>query len=90
MITFNFDFLISYTPFEAQGHKVPHLKPRGYGKYDTIGLSCGNTFSICQDVLKSDNLQHSQMKTTVSTLLALMNLSTNLFVLEKNSNPRDL
>ena len=51
---------------------MSHLKAFRHGKYETKGLSCGITSSICQDVLKSDNLLHkqgfvdSQMKTTVS------------------------
>ena len=40
------------------GHTPPHLKGLRYGKYESRGLSCGWTYSICQDVMKSDNLLH--------------------------------
>ena len=54
-----------------QGHIVPHLKARRYGKYDLRGLSYGSTVNIYQDVLKSGNLLHkrgfvdSQLSSTV-------------------------
>ena len=44
--------------FEVQGHTVHHLKALIYGKYETRGLSCGNTSSICHGTLKSENLLH--------------------------------
>ena len=50
---------------------MSHLEAFRHGKYETKGLSCSITSSICQDVLKSDNLLHKQgfvyfkMKTTV-------------------------
>ena len=40
---------------EVQGHKVPHLKALRYGRYETRGLSCSSTSSICQDILKTVN-----------------------------------
>ena len=43
---------------EVQGCTVPHLKGLRYGKDESRGLSCGCTSSICQDVMKSDNLLH--------------------------------
>ena len=36
------------------------LKGLKYGKDKSRGLSCGCTFSICQDIMKSDNLLHKQ------------------------------
>ena len=47
-------------PLEVQGHTVPHLKALRYDNYESRGFSCGSTFSICQDVLKSDNLLQKQ------------------------------
>ena len=41
---------------EVQGHTVPHLKALRYGIYETRGLSCGSTSSICKCTLKSGNL----------------------------------
>ena len=41
-------------------HAVPHWKALRYGKYGLRNLGCGSTFSICQDVLKSDNLLHKR------------------------------
>ena len=49
-------------PYEIQGHTVPHWKVLKYGKYEPKGPSCGTTFNICQDVLKSDNLLHHKLK----------------------------
>ena len=51
-------------PHEVKGHTASHLKALRYGKYETRGLSCGSTSSICQEILKSDNLLH-KMKTSV-------------------------
>ena len=47
-------------PIEILGHTLPHSKVLRYGKDDLRGLSCGSTSSICEDVLKSDNLLHKQ------------------------------
>ena len=44
----------------VQGHSVPHWKALRYGRYESRGLSCGSTFSICQDILKIENLLHKQ------------------------------
>ena len=58
-------------PLELQGHTIPHFKVLRYGKYESRGLCCGSTSSICHDYMKSDNFQHkrgfvdSQMKTIV-------------------------
>ena len=41
---------------KVQGQTVPHLKALRYGIYETRGLNSGSTSSICQDMLKSDNL----------------------------------
>ena len=46
-------------PLEFQVHTVPHLKALRYDTYETIGLSCDSTFSICQDFLKSGKLLHT-------------------------------
>ena len=53
----NVIFLI---PSKLRGHTVPHLKFIIHGKYETRGLSCGSTSSICQEILKSDNLLHKR------------------------------
>ena len=45
-------------PLLVRVHTVPHLKAAKYGIYETRGLSCDNASSICQDVLKIDNLLH--------------------------------
>ena len=37
---------------------MPHLKALNYGKDESKELSCGSTSSICQGILKSDNLLH--------------------------------
>ena len=50
-------FLIS---LKVQGHTVPHWKALRYGKNGSRGLSCDSTFSICQDILKIENLLHKQ------------------------------
>ena len=42
------------------GHTVPNWKALRYGKDESRGISCGSTSSICQDILKSDNLLHKQ------------------------------
>ena len=47
-------------PLEVQDHTVPHFKALRRGKPETRGLICCYTSNICQDVLKSDNLQHKQ------------------------------
>ena len=47
-------------PFKVQGNTIPHLKDLRYGKYEKRGLSFGSTSSICQGILKSDNLLHKQ------------------------------
>ena len=43
---------------EVEGHAITYWKALRCGKYETRGLNCGSTLSICQDVLKSDNLLH--------------------------------
>ena len=59
-------------PLELQGHTVSHLKVLRYNKDESRGLSCGCTSSICQDVMKSENLLHkrgfvdSLLQTTVT------------------------
>ena len=61
-------------PLEVQDHSVPQWKALRCGKYEPRGLSCGSTFNICQDVLKSANLIHkqgfvnSQMQTIANTI----------------------
>ena len=56
---------------EVQGHTAPHFKAIRRGKNEVIGLSCGNTSSIFQDIMKSECLLHkwglvdSQFGTTV-------------------------
>ena len=37
---------------------MPHWKGLVYGKDESRGLNCNCTSSICQNVLKSVNLQH--------------------------------
>ena len=39
---------------------MPHWKALRYGKDGSRGLSCCSTFSICQGVLKSENLLHKR------------------------------
>ena len=52
-------------------YTVAHWKTLIHGRDGSRGLSCGSTFSICQDALKIDTLLHkwgfvdSQMKTTI-------------------------
>ena len=61
--------------YRVNSHTVPYWKALRYGKDGLRGLSCGITSSICQDILKSDNLLHkqgfvdSQMKSTVVSIL---------------------
>ena len=45
-------------PLEVLGHTVPHWEALRHGKDGSRGLSCDRTSSICQDILKSDNLLH--------------------------------
>ena len=67
---FQFSHVIFLLPLEAHGHAIPHFKALRYGK-DYLRVSCGSTYNICQDFLKSENLLHekgfvdSRMKTTV-------------------------
>ena len=62
-------------PLEVLGHTVPHWKALRYGKDGSREISCGSTSSICQDILKSDNLLHkrgfvkTQSLRTVSTFI---------------------
>ena len=58
--------------------KVPNLKALRYNKDDSRGQSCGSTFNIHQDGLKSGNLLHkrgfvdSQFGATVTTLFFIL------------------
>ena len=51
---------VSLIPIDTQGHTVPQLKALSYDRYERRGHSCGSTSSICQDILKSDNLLHKR------------------------------
>ena len=46
--------------FEVQDHTILHWKALRYEKNELGGLSYNTTFSICEDVLKSDNLLNKQ------------------------------
>ena len=59
-------------PFEVQGHTVPHWKALRYSKYESRGLSCDSTSSICQVVLKSDNLLHKQSYVKAQSLRTII------------------
>ena len=43
-------------PLEVQGYTAPHWKALRYGKDGSSELSFGSTSSVCQGILKSDNL----------------------------------
>ena len=61
MYIFTFNRLVIFlVALEVQGHTVPHVKALSYGKYESRGISSGSTSCICQDVLKSKNLQGLQ------------------------------
>ena len=63
-------------PLELQARTVPHLKGLRYDKDESRGLSCGYTSSICQDVMKSDNLLHKRrfVDSLSQTLVKLLKL----------------
>ena len=56
---FNFDMPYLWYPL-SYSHTVTHCEGLRYGKDESRELSCGCTSSICQDVMKSDNLLHTQ------------------------------
>ena len=69
-------------PLEVYGHTVPHWKALRYGKNGSRELSCGSTSSICQGILKSDNLLHKRafVKTqSLHTVFILVNLDFIFF-----------
>ena len=72
------------------GNTVPHLKRLRYGKDESRELSCECTSSICQDVMKSDNLLNKQgfgdslLQTTVPYLIFFQ--SSLLNILPKKPN----
>ena len=45
---------------EEKGNTIPHWKALSNGKYEPRVLCCGSTLNICQDVLRSGNLLHTQ------------------------------
>ena len=59
-MNFQLWLVIFLIPLEVQGHKVPHLKGLKDGKDESSELCCGYTSSICQDVMKCDNLLHKK------------------------------
>ena len=61
-------------PLEVQGHTVPQQKALRYGKDRERGLSCGSTFNICQDTIKSETLLHKL------TLLIFNRTSLYIFI----------
>ena len=62
-----FSVYVAHIKFHILGTRLlawviqyPIGEPTRYGKYDSRVFSCGSTSSICQDVLKSDNLLHKR------------------------------
>ena len=62
---------------------MPCLKGLSYGKDESRGLSCGYRFSICQNVMKSDNLLH--IRGFVDSLLQTTVLITGEFLMMRSS-----
>ena len=52
---------------------MPHLKALRYGIYETRGLSCGSTSSICQGILKSGNLLQKLVFVKTLSLRTVLN-----------------
>ena len=78
---------------KLESNTVPHLKALRYGKFETRGLSCGGTSSICQAILKSDNLLHkwgfadSQMK-SLNSLKGVFYFIVTLIIKKGDCNKR--
>ena len=58
--TFQLWLVLFLMPLEVQVHTESHWKALRYSKYGSRKLRCCSTFSICQYVLKSDNLLHER------------------------------
>ena len=58
-----FNLHMSYFRYYLKYRAIQYLikKAFRYGKDGSKRLSCGSTSSICQDILKSDNLLHKQV-----------------------------
>ena len=84
-------FFVFLMPFAVQDHTAPPWKALRYGKHQTRGLCCCSSSSICQDVLKIDNLLHKQgfvdslTHTTVNLIIwtgnTHMNILLHMFIL---------
>ena len=67
---------------EVRGHTVPHLNGLRYDKDDSRGLSCGYTSSICQDILKSDQVNENHFMNKFFLITSLCTEFSIVFSME--------